>query len=59
MASDDEFLLYPLDTGENPACLGCGKLMTVAARESRETKPDFITFRCAGCGRSEKFVCDE
>ena len=33
--------------------------MTVAAHEARETKPDFITFRCPNRGRSEKFLCDE
>jgi hypothetical protein len=59
VASDQEFLLYPLDTGEDPVCLGCGTLMKVAAHEVRETKPDFITFRCERCGRSEKFVCEE
>jgi hypothetical protein len=59
MSKDDEFLLYPLDTGEDPACLGCGAIMTLAAQESRKTKPDFITFRCAICGRSERFVLDE
>jgi tRNA(Ile2) C34 agmatinyltransferase TiaS len=59
MPSDQEFLLYPLDTGEDPACLDCGTLMMVAGREVREAKPDFITFRCKRCGRSEKFVCDE
>jgi hypothetical protein len=59
MPSDQEFLLYPLDTGEDPACLDCGTLMMVAGHEVREAKPDFITFRCKKCGRSEKFVCDE
>ena len=58
MPSDQEYLLYPLDTGEDPACLGCGAILTLAAHEARETKPDFITFRCAKCGRSEKFVCE-
>jgi hypothetical protein len=57
--SDQAFLLYPLDTGEDPVCPGCGALMTVAAHEARETKPDFITFRCQSCGRSEKFLCEE
>jgi tRNA(Ile2) C34 agmatinyltransferase TiaS len=59
MPSDQEFLLYPLDTGEDPACLDCGTLMTVAGQEVRDTKPDFITFRCKRCGRSEEYVCDE
>jgi hypothetical protein len=40
MSKDQDFLLYPLDTGEDPVCLGCGALMTVAAHEARETKPD-------------------
>jgi len=59
MPSDQEFLLYPLDTGEDPACLDCGTLMMVAGREVIDAKPDFITFRCKRCGRSEKYVCDE
>jgi predicted RNA-binding Zn-ribbon protein involved in translation (DUF1610 family) len=59
MSKDQDFLLYPLDTGEDPVCLGCGALMTLAAHEAREAKPDFITFRCPNCGRSEKFLCDE
>jgi predicted RNA-binding Zn-ribbon protein involved in translation (DUF1610 family) len=54
-----EFLLYPLDTGEDPACLGCGKVMMVAGHEVSETKPDYIIFRCEKCGRSEKYICDE
>jgi hypothetical protein len=33
MPSDQEFLLYPLDTGEDPARLGCGAVMVVAAHE--------------------------
>jgi hypothetical protein len=57
--SNDEFLLYPLDTGEDPACLGCGAIMMIAGHEARETKPDFIIFRCKRCGRSEKYICDE
>jgi hypothetical protein len=59
MPSDQEFLLYPLDTGEDPACLDCGTLMMVAGREVMDTKPDFITFRCKRCGRTEKYACDE
>jgi hypothetical protein len=59
MPSDQEFLLYPLDTGEDPACLHCGTVMMLAGQEVRETKPDFITFRCERCGRSEKYLCDE
>jgi hypothetical protein len=54
-----EFLLYPLDTGEDPACLGCGAIMILAGHEATETKPDYIIFRCEKCGRSEKYICDE
>jgi predicted RNA-binding Zn-ribbon protein involved in translation (DUF1610 family) len=57
--SNQEFLLYPLDTGEDPACLSCGKVMMVAGHEVNEAKPDYIIFRCEQCGRSEKFICDE
>jgi DNA-directed RNA polymerase subunit M/transcription elongation factor TFIIS len=59
MSGDQEFLLYPLDTGEDPACLTCGTLMVIAAHEASETKPDFITFRCKNCGRSEKYLSEE
>jgi predicted RNA-binding Zn-ribbon protein involved in translation (DUF1610 family) len=59
MPVDQEFLLYPLDTGEDPACLACGKTMLLAAHETREGKPDFVTFRCEQCGRSEKFISEE
>ena len=59
MPGDQEYLLYPLDTGEDPACLRCGTIMGLAGHEVRETKPDFISFRCAKCGRSEKFICEE
>jgi hypothetical protein len=53
--SDQEFLLYPLDTGEDPVCLGCGSQMTVAGHEVRESKPDFITFRCPSADGRRSF----
>ena len=59
MPREQEFLLYPLDTGENPPCPDCGTSMMLAGHEVRETEPDFITFRCKGCGRSEKFVRED
>jgi hypothetical protein len=31
----------------------------LAGHEVRETKPDFISFRCVKCGRSEKFISEE
>jgi len=27
MPGEEEYLLYPLDTGEDPACLRCGTIM--------------------------------
>src|SRR5947209_2822980 len=59
MPPDQEFLFYPLDTGEHPLCTHCRRPMLLAAREVREGKPDFLTFLCETCGRSEKFVCED
>jgi hypothetical protein len=33
--------------------------IAVATHELRETKPDFISFRCPNCGRSDKLLCEE
>jgi hypothetical protein len=33
--AEEEFLLYPLDTGEDPVCVSCGKAMLLAAQEAR------------------------
>jgi hypothetical protein len=41
MPSDQEFLLFPLDTGEDPACMDCGTLMTVAGQGRRFTQAGF------------------
>jgi predicted RNA-binding Zn-ribbon protein involved in translation (DUF1610 family) len=56
---DQDFLLYPLDAGEDPICPGCGMTMMLAAAEVRENEPDLLTFRCDRCGRSERLVCEE
>ncbi|SHN80535.1 hypothetical protein [Bradyrhizobium erythrophlei] len=58
MSKDEEFLLYPIDTGDDPSCPACGKTMLVAAIEERGDQPNFITFRCEQCGRTEKFIYD-
>lgn len=58
MSKDQDFLLYPIDTGDDPACLACGKTMSVAAVEEQQDHPTFITFRCEHCGRTEKFICE-
>jgi hypothetical protein len=31
----------------------------LAVHEARQGKPDFVTFRCEHCGRTEKFICEE
>jgi predicted RNA-binding Zn-ribbon protein involved in translation (DUF1610 family) len=59
MPRDQEFLLYPIDTGEDPVCPRCGQVMLLASAEARKGKPDFLVFRCVRCGRSEKFICEE
>jgi hypothetical protein len=45
MPGDQEFLLYPLDTGEDPACLDCGTVMMVAGQAG-------INARSSGLGRA-------
>ena len=61
MPEDQEFLLYPLDTGEDPVCTRCGQPMLLASHEVRDdgNKPDFLIFRCGRCGRSEKFIFEK
>ena len=54
--TDLDFLLYPLATEEQPSCPECGKPMTIALHEARRDQPDFSTFRCVACKRSERFV---
>jgi DNA-directed RNA polymerase subunit RPC12/RpoP len=59
MARDKEYLLYPLDTGDDPVCLRCGSKMLLAGSEARPEKPTLLTFRCDRCGQSEEFLSDE
>jgi hypothetical protein len=56
--AEEEFLLYPLDTGEDPACLPCAVKMVLSVHEMRTNKPDFLTFRCPQCGKTEKYVTE-
>ena len=56
MRTDQDFLLYPLGTEDQPHCPACGKPMTLALHEARTDRPDFSTFRCQACTRSERFV---
>jgi hypothetical protein len=59
VAQDEEYLLYPIDTGEDPVCLRCASKMLLANSEVRPEKPTLLTFRCERCGQSEKFLSDE
>jgi transposase-like protein len=59
MKADQDLLLYPLATAEMPTCPACGSPMAIVLHEARENRPDFSTFRCDDCARSEKFVCEE
>jgi transposase-like protein len=59
MSTDQDFLLYPLATEGQPDCPACGSPMAIALHEARVGKPDFSTFRCMTCTRSETFVCEQ
>jgi len=59
MPHDQEFLLYPLDTGEDPACPRCGTVMLLAAAEVHNDRANILTFRCGRCGRSERLLHEE
>jgi transposase-like protein len=54
--TDLDFLIYPLAMEEVATCPACGAPMTVAVYEARDNCPDFSTFRCEACMRTEKFV---
>jgi len=59
MTREHEYLLYPLDTGEDPVCVRCGQVIRLDTHEARSGKPDLLSFRCSQCGWSEKFISDE
>jgi hypothetical protein len=59
MRVDQDFLLYPLATADLPTCPACGGHMVVALHEVRDNLPDFSSFRCDACARSERYVCEE
>jgi hypothetical protein len=59
MPHDQEFLLYPLDTGEDPVCPRCSTVMLLAAAEVHNDRANILTFRCDRCGRSERFLQEE
>jgi hypothetical protein len=45
MARDEEYLLYPIDTGDDPVCLRCGSKMLLAGSGVRPENPTLLTFR--------------
>jgi hypothetical protein len=49
--ANDLYLLYPIDTGDGPKCSRCRTVMVLAVLEVRNTKPDFISFRCENLRR--------
>jgi hypothetical protein len=55
MQCGQEFLLDPLDTGQDPACR---QVMRLFADEVPEKQPDILTFRCDRCGRSERLISE-
>jgi hypothetical protein len=59
MRSNQDFLLYPLATADLPVCPGCGYPLAIAVHEVRENLPDFSTYICDECDRSERFVCEQ
>src|SRR3984893_11597201 len=56
MRTDQDFLLYPLATEEQPSCPECGKSMTIATHEARSDHPDFSTSD-AGLASGSKGLC--
>ena len=58
---DDEFLLHPLSDGEEPLCPGCQRPMELSNYEARglSPAPDFVTFVCPACGRSERLLVEQ
>ena len=57
MKSED-FLLYPLANEDQPNCPACGKPMAIVLHEARVNRPDFSTYQCSECQRTERFVCE-
>ena len=57
---ENELLLYPLgDPTDAPACTRCGADMPLARLEAAPGRPDYSTFRCPACNRSETFIADD
>jgi transposase-like protein len=57
--TDLDFLLYPLANYEMPECPECEAPMAMVLLEVRRDRPDFSTFQCPACRRSERFAIDD
>jgi hypothetical protein len=60
MPHDLEFLLYPFETGADPACTLCGAVMfmLLAVADVHNDGASILTFRRGRCGRSERFISE-
>jgi len=52
----DDLLFYPLATGDQPVCPKCCSPLVLVGFQSERGMPDFSSFRCPDCGRSETFT---
>jgi transposase-like protein len=59
MKAAEDLLLYPLMTGDHPACPRCASALTLVGFHGERGRPDFSKFRCPDCGRSETFADDD
>jgi transposase-like protein len=59
MSGIDDLLFYPLATGDQPVCPKCCSPLVLVGFQSERGMPDFSSFRCADCGRSETFADDD
>jgi predicted RNA-binding Zn-ribbon protein involved in translation (DUF1610 family) len=58
-STDLDFLLYPFANYDMPECPECGAPMAILLLEARKDGPDFSTYRCPDCQRSERFAIDD
>ena len=59
MSGVEDLLLYPLATGDQPVCPKCCSPLVLVGFQSERGMPDFSSFRCPDCGRSETFADDD
>jgi transposase-like protein len=49
----DDLLFYSLAAGDQPVCPKCCSPLVLVGFQSERGMPDFSSFRCSDCGRSE------